>query len=435
MRSFRIAASMVIACGAAIAVGAENTLIEEIIVTAQRFEENARKVPMSVSAFTDAMIEDRQIIGMSDLQIHVPNLTSTLENFGGARITIRGIGDLFGGEENRATTGPSVPIHINGVSAPVDVSVLEFYDVKRVEVMRGPQGSLYGRNATAGAINIVTHRPNFDGFSGYVDLEYGDYDHVRAQGAVNLAFGDQIAIRAAGMTLERDGYIENKAANEISGIDDDMDSRDFHAYRLTGEWRPTENLTVWLMYSRFVEDDSKVRIANQVCKQSELPNLGCDPNEFGLDAMHPSAVTGTVFAALAGTVPFGAKDPATGLIYEFPRPQLSLREQHTDFNPVFEFDEDAWILGVDWAIDPLTLSLSGSYFDTSRLSQQDYNMDVGFVMGPTLQNPSGLWPTSATSGGPGALRAGAQSFSVHSQVGPAPPPTPALLNNRCTAPK
>ena len=129
MCSFRIAASMLITCCAAIAVGAENSLIEEIIVTAQRFEENARKVPMSVSAFTDAMIEDRQIIGMSDLQIHVPNLTSTLENFGGARITIRGIGDLFGGEENRATTGPSVPIHINGVSAPVDVSVLEFYDV------------------------------------------------------------------------------------------------------------------------------------------------------------------------------------------------------------------------------------------------------------------------------------------------------------------
>jgi hypothetical protein len=109
------------------------------------------------------------------------------------------------------------------------------------------------------------------------------------------------------------------------------------------------------------------------------------------------------------------------LIYEFPRPQLSLREQHTDFNPVFEFKEDAWLLGVDWAIDPLTLSLSGSYFDTSRLSQQDYNMDVGFVMGPTLQNPSGLWPTSATSGGPGALRAGGacdlESFREHDRPG------------------
>lgn len=207
MYRFRVFVCTPLFFAGAMALAAEDYLIEEILVTAQRFEENVRKVPISVSAFTDAMIEDRQIIGISDLQLNVPNLSYTPQNFGGSRISIRGIGDLFTGGSARATT---VPIHLNGVTALVDAGVFEFYDLERVEVSRGPQGTLYGRNATAGAINLVTRRPDFDGLGGYVDLEYGDYDHVRLEGALNLAINDQFAIRVAGVSLERDGYIENK---------------------------------------------------------------------------------------------------------------------------------------------------------------------------------------------------------------------------------
>jgi outer membrane receptor protein involved in Fe transport len=387
-----------------IVAAAQDRHIEEIIVTAQRIEENARKVPISVSAFTDAMIDDRQIIGITDLQINVPNLSLVPENFGGAQVAVRGIGGLYVGDSRE--TSPSVPIHINGISAPVDVSVLEFYDLERIEVLRGPQGTLYGRSATAGAINLVTRRPDFDGFGGYVDLEYGDYDHVRVKGAVNVAINDQLAFRAAGMSLERDGYIDNKAAGELPGIDDNLDGRDFHAYRLTAEWRPTEVISAWLIYSRFEEDDSKVRIQNQVCKPASLPSLGCDPDEFGLDPLPALATGGGLVAAGAGAIPPGANDVATGLTYEFPRPPLGLREQYTDFNPVFDFEEEGWLFGIDWAFEPVTISLTGSYFDASRLSQQDYSMDVGYILNPTSQNPSGLWPTSAPSGGPGALRGG-----------------------------
>ena len=167
------------------AFAAKSGGIEEVVVTAQRIEENSQKVPISISAFTDAMIQDRQIVGISDLQINIPNLSYVPDNFGGAELTVRGIGVLIGGNE-RSAAGPSVPIHVNGISAAVDASVTEFYDVERIEILRGPQGMLYGRTATAGAMNIVTRRPDFDGFGGYVDLEYGDYDHVRIKGAANF---------------------------------------------------------------------------------------------------------------------------------------------------------------------------------------------------------------------------------------------------------
>ena len=228
-------------------LAAEDRRIEEILVTAQRIEENPRTVPIAVSAFTDAMIKDRQIIGIGDLQINVRNLTHTPDNFGGSKVTIRGIGDGSTGLVARSIASPGAPIHVNGVSVLVNLNTLEFYAVDRVEVMRGPQGTLYGRSATAGAINVVTRRPDFDGMGGYVDLEYGDYDHTRAKGALNIAINDQLAFRAAGMYLERDGYIENHAAGEIPGINDDLDGRDVDTERLTGEWRPADNVNLWVM--------------------------------------------------------------------------------------------------------------------------------------------------------------------------------------------
>ena len=162
-------------------LAAEDPVIEEIMVTAQRTEENARTVPMSISAFTETMIKDRQIIGITDLQLNTPNLTYSQDNFGGAKVVIRGIGDTAGGFIARSIASPGVPVHLNGVSVLTNLNTLEFYDIAQVEVMRGPQGTLYGRSATAGAINIVTRRPEFTDFGGYVDLEYGDYDHVRVK--------------------------------------------------------------------------------------------------------------------------------------------------------------------------------------------------------------------------------------------------------------
>ena len=161
--------------------------------------------------------------------------------------------------------------------------------MERVDVSRGPQGTVYGRNATAGALNLITRRPEFDRWSVFADVEYGDYDHRRVKGAINFPLSNRFALRVAAMSLKRDGYVENKAADVLPGLDDQIDSRDGHSVRVTGEYRVSDSISVRLMYNRQEEDDTRLRFQNQVCKRSELPTYGCDPNAFGLEGVNPNA--------------------------------------------------------------------------------------------------------------------------------------------------
>ena len=398
----------VFVCLAAVQVcaWAREPLIEEILVSAQRVEQNVQRVPIAVTALTESALEDRQIVTFGDLKSNVPNFNYVPNNFGGAQLTIRGIGELYGGEAGKGTVVPSAPIHLNGISIPVDISVTEFYDVERLEVSRGPQGTLYGRNATAGAINVVTRRPTFERFDGYVDLELGDYDHRRVRGAVNVPLGERAAIRAAGLYLERDGYIENVAADVIDGVDSNIDAREMHSFRITAEAKPTDRLSLWLSYSRFDESDSRVRISNQVCVRGELPAVGCDPNEFGLEPPREDAVNWYLFGVGTGLLAFGAVNEDSGLVYRYPRPPLDIRQQHTDMTPDFEAEEDVWLLGVEWQLENYDVQLNVGYTEMDRFSAQDYLMDVGPELLPSANNPEGIWPTSAVPREAGAIRDG-----------------------------
>ena len=294
----------------------------------------------------------------------------------------------------------------------------EIYDMERIEVLRGPQAALYGRNATGGLINMITKRPNLEGTEGYLEVEYGDYDHQRIEGAIGVPLTDNLAVRLAGMSLERDGYIENLAYGQIPGIDKDMDGRDLYAYRATVEWQISDHANLWVMYSKFNEDDNRVRITNQVCKTNPVPTLGCDPDAFGLQGTRPGSGTGTIFAGLAGAIVFGAADAASGLVFEFPRPaDVGLREQHTDIEPIFQHQENIWAVGFEYAFDTAIVELNGGYQDFDFVSQQDYLMSVGPTMSPTVQNPTGLWPISAPSGGAGALFSGSNCNLLDDQAG------------------
>ena len=248
--------------------------IEELIVTAQRIAENVQQVPIAVTALGGSALEDRQIVNPSDLQLNAPNVSFTATNFGGSSFSIRGIGNLVVGR-----TGVSgVSLHLNEIAVPTNLNSVEFFDMERVEVLRGPQGTLFGRNATGGAINFVTKKPNMDAVDGFVDLEVGDYAHRRWKGAVNLPLLDNVALRVAGYQLDRDGYIENvaygqtdRAGNTLPGINDDIDGRDILALRVTLAWDMSDRASAWLLYSRFEEEDDRARITNQVCVRNPLP--------------------------------------------------------------------------------------------------------------------------------------------------------------------
>ena len=146
--------------------------IEEIVVTAQKRAESVQDVPISVSAFDADALDARQIDAFSDLQFNVPNVSYSKGNFAGNNFQIRGIGTLL-----TAASGDSgVAMHVNDVylNSP-RIFETEYYDMEQVEILRGPQGTLFGRNATGGAVNLKTARPDT------LDL-YGD---VEAQLAVN----------------------------------------------------------------------------------------------------------------------------------------------------------------------------------------------------------------------------------------------------------
>ncbi|HLL32273.1 MAG TPA: TonB-dependent receptor, partial [Allosphingosinicella sp.] len=206
----------------------------DIIVTAQRRAESLQNVPIAVSAFTGEALERQQIENASDLQQSLPNVTYTKTNFTSSSFTIRGIGDLCTGFSCDSATG----IHVNDM--PLTSTRLfetEYFDLERVEVLRGPQGTLYGRNATSGVVNFITARPSLDGFHASLSGEYGNYDSKKLTGMVNVPIGDVAGIRLAGYWLNRGGYMKN------TFDDSRIDGRDLYALRGSIRIRPGSGTT------------------------------------------------------------------------------------------------------------------------------------------------------------------------------------------------
>src|SRR3546814_11425634 len=158
---------------------------------------------IAVSAFSSESLEAQQIKPPSALQLTLPNATFTKTNFTGASFTIRGIGDLCVG----TTCDSATAIHLNG--DPLFSTRLfetEFFDLERVEVLRGPQGTLFGRNATSGVVNVITAKPKLGVFDGSAEAEYGNYDSKKGKAMVNIPLGDNAALRGDGLFLKRDDY-------------------------------------------------------------------------------------------------------------------------------------------------------------------------------------------------------------------------------------
>lgn len=398
-----LASSIALACSpAALSQQSDDSqprasLIDEILVTAQRREQSVQDVPIAVSAFSATAMEDRQIVSTSDIQMNAPNVSYTNTNFGGSNLSIRGIGTLL----IAASADSGVSVHMNDVAMSTNLPANEFFDMERVEILRGPQGTLFGRNATGGVMNMITAKPNFDGVSGNVDLEMGNYNHQRLKGVLNLPVTDSLALRFAGMTLERDGYTDSLAHGIVPGAPEELDDRDLHAFRITGLWDLNENVTAWGLYSRFKEDDNRLRITNQVCKATELPTLGCEANEFGTERPHVGTTTGGLFGGLIGALPLGVNDPAHPeweLAYPQRPDNVGLREQFTDFDPTYRYTENTFTGGIDFRFEDYTVGLLGGYQRTNYLTQQDYSMDAGLMLNGINGNEP-YYPVSDVSGG------------------------------------
>ena len=387
--------------------------MEEVIVTAQRSEESIQDVPIAVTALSGEMLEDRQVINFSDLQLNAPNVSFTATNFGNSSFSIRGVGRLV----ISASGESGVSTHINEIPIASNLNAIEYFDVERIEILRGPQGTLFGRNATGGAINMVTKMPSFEAFDGFVDFEYGNYDHTRTKAAINIPLGANLALRVAGMTLKRSGFIDNLAFGQenanvpgetLPGIDKDVDGRDLWAGRATLLWQPSDKLKAWVQYNQFKEDDDRVRITNQVCTQNALPTLGCEANPASdrFERPHLGATTAGIFAGTLGALPPGISGNDTNLAYDYERPNVGFRAMHTDLEPEFEQDETSVLLGVNIEAGAFSIDLLGAYQTTENYTRQDYVMDVGANLNPVAgvndasNGNGGLYYTSDVPRGP-----------------------------------
>jgi iron complex outermembrane recepter protein len=173
----------------------------EIVVTAQKRSESVQRIPASITALGGEALSQRGITSAADLQFAAPSM-QTGKILGNTAVNIRGVGLNQG--------SPGVAIHVDGVyQAQPTMGDLAQADLERVEILRGPQGTLYGRNATGGAINFITKAPT-DRFEGYALAGYAEYDESKLQGMINLPLGDRVRARlVADWTRRGDGFVKN----------------------------------------------------------------------------------------------------------------------------------------------------------------------------------------------------------------------------------
>jgi outer membrane receptor protein involved in Fe transport len=213
-------------------------MLEEVIVTAQKRAQNLQDVPISVQAFTGEALAESGIKDVFDLQANAPGLqVNQSQNATTSNFSIRGIGtggNNFGFES-------SVGLYVDGVYRARQSSMInQLVDIQSVDILRGPQGTLFGRNTLSGAIQFTTVKPDHDG-SGFAEVTVGNYGLLNLSGAVSIsAIEDVLAFRVTGFSSERDGYVENVA---LPGSDD-INDRDRYGFRAQALWTPTEDLTV-----------------------------------------------------------------------------------------------------------------------------------------------------------------------------------------------
>ena len=216
-----------------------DNLLEEVIVTATKREASLQDLSMSVTAIGMEALERAQITDLSRLETMVPGLQFASSG-NEARLALRGARQNNVGTEAEQAVG----IFEDGVYVPTSTQAMGSYlDINRIEVLRGPQGTLYGRNTFGGTINIITNDPETDKFYGNVMALYGDYNRVKLEGVVNIPFSEKFAIRLAALSDNHDGYIIN---TWIPGTSDDLNDRDDTVVRVSAKWFATENFTAKL---------------------------------------------------------------------------------------------------------------------------------------------------------------------------------------------
>ena len=371
--------------------------VETVTVTSSKLGgADVQSIPIAITALSQEQLTSTQTAGGPDLVKQVPNLTFSKTNFTGYNIQIRGIGT----QAISVTTDPAVAVSL------IDVPFLrnhlfeqEFFDVSQVEVLRGPQGTLYGRNATGGVVNVISAKPT-DRWEAHASVDVGNYNNRRLEGMLNVPIlDDKIDLRVAGEWTKRDGY----AFNEQTGSH--IDGRDLWSGRVSLLVRPIENLTATFVFEHFQEDDNRARSTKQLCARDnpgvvdgpagpQTPTYnniyGGASNNFGGAWLSQGCRPASLYSAESlqtpnmGATPFIAGFVALNPYYlsieHYTDPYASLQQSpdlrtiSSQIDPSYRARNNTFEFNVEYNVTPqLTLTSQTGYNDDFLYSTEDYN--------------------------------------------------------------
>jgi iron complex outermembrane receptor protein len=308
--------------------------LEDIVVTANRVESLASKTPVAVTAVTGETITREGILDPTMLEYEVPNL-SIVRGVNGLQITIRGVTSTDKTEKG----DPAAAFMVDSICfGRTMLHAINFYDIDRVEVLRGPQGTLYGRNTTAGVVNVITNKPK-DMFESAFNVTAGNYSTYLGDGMVNVAVSDALALRAAFSYRRRDNYINMPNAT----YSHDPSHNDL-SFRLQALFDINENASLLVKADFF-----SMRGSNYFDNRSETVDF---QRLFSYDPQHPEA---THYVG--------------GLSNEEILTDLSTSDKPSDS----EMDVLGISAELNWNFGPVAFTYLGSYHDISSDSVGGYN--------------------------------------------------------------
>ncbi len=234
-------------------------VLEEVTVTARRKQESLQEVPITITAMSKDYMRENNIGELADISSHVPSLDVSV----GGSSTNSPIVSLRGQRPSEValTLDPAVPLYFaDVVLTPTQGTNLSMYDLENAEILKGPQGTLFGRNSTGGAVLFTPTKPGYE-FGGYIEGKVGDYNLFGAEGAVDIPVSDAIQLRLAGKKLDRDGYQENVAANELHG--NDYWDEHAEAVRISMNFTPNDAVENLLFYD-YSSNDMQSRVPTPV---------------------------------------------------------------------------------------------------------------------------------------------------------------------------
>ena len=267
-------------------ITAQEAVIEEVIVTAEKRSESLQDVSKAVTALSSEEIERKNIVDFVGLSAIAPGVTVAKNEGYKTIISIRGVGD----ETNQnAIAAPSVALHMDGIFIASKFSLrTDFIDLDRIEVLRGPQGTLFGQNSTGGTVNVINTAPTFEDLSGKVDLTLGDYDLVKLRGGVNLPVSDTVATRFSWVTTDHEGFTENLVNGQ------DLDDTNHSTFRTDWLFDISDNSSLRL-FAQFFEADNN----GAAMKGLDDPTL--NPRKLKQDSASVYELTSEIIAGIFNT--------------------------------------------------------------------------------------------------------------------------------------